>query len=210
MNLAEGIDVNKLAEVLFIGFGERTAEGYGQFRIWKPMTDVRLDEFPEKSVSVKLHCDVKSKALSVVYDKIMIEVRKLAMETATEITVDDASGRHIINRIELLMDSGEEKQVIQGKIRRGFTEIAKKNLKKFGLGRNNLFEILVEADGVRQPYFGIRWEERLQLEGLASEIEKDFGINVFEVDENKVYRTYWLWVARHLTKKMRNMEGSED
>ena len=68
----------------------------------------------------------------------------------------------------------------------------------------------MESDGAKQPYHGIRWEKKLQLEEMVSEFENDFGSGIFEVDENKVYRTYWLWVARHLAKKMRNMEGSEN
>ena len=201
IEVASDADLTKLINVLFTGLGDRISEGYGQFRVWAPMENINFEEFDVISRTVKVPEVVINKARQILKDKIMLEVKKAAMEIAFPIKRQDGQGKHIIKRIEVLMNSSLSKQAIQDEIRHNFKDTAKKNLQKIKIEGNNLFEILTESDGVKQPYASIVWKERLQLKDMTVELEKDLGTDAFVVNEDQLYRTYWLWFARHLAKK---------
>lgn len=201
VEIAADADLTKLANTLLVGLGDRTAEGYGQFRVWVPLENVQFAEFKEASKEIKVPAAVFSKARGILQDKIMLEVKKAAMEIAFPIKRQDGQGKHIVKRIEVLMNSSLSKQAIQNEIKDNFKDTAKKNLQKIHIEGNNLFEILVEADGLKQPYADISWKDRLQLKELSKELEKDLGSDAFVLDEDLLYRTFWLWFARHLAKK---------
>lgn len=202
---AENINDDSVAylnDILHNGMGWRTVEGFGQFRLWQAADAVKLEDIAaaELKPPAKLK-SVEDKVKAILRQRILIEIQKEAKKTADDAKPAD-NKKHILNRIEELMDSTSPKSDIQAKIR-VFKKKAKDNLHNVYIAKDDLCDILLEENDAVQPYAGIRWENKLKLKNNQAEnLKKDFGAAVFSMDDDEVYRYFWLWFARHAKKNM--------
>ena len=194
--------VSYLNDLLHGGMGWRTVEGFGQFRLWQAAEAVELKTLatPELKPPANLK-SVADKVKAILQQRILIEIQKEAKHTADNAKPAE-NKKHILNRIEELMDSTSSKSDIQAKIRE-FKKKAKDNLHNIYIEKDDLCDILLEENGADQPYESIRWENKLGLkDNQAENLKNDFGTDVFKPDEDKLYRYFWLWFARHAKKNL--------
>lgn len=192
----------KIKAALCAGFGKNTAEGFGQFRLWQPRDKFVVKEFAVQKPKAELNGEVKSKAATILRKLVLLQVRRQAAEDA-KINVEE-TGKHILKRVEWLMDGNNGKAAIQNEIKNTFKDTAKNNLKKLYLNNNNLYEILTEQNGAVQPYTNINWVSR--TESVTDELKNLFGEENIKPDENEVFKEYWLWFMRHAAKGVKNSD----
>lgn len=207
INLQNNTDIKSLNEVLHMGLGERVNDGYGQFRLVNPIEEFKLAKYVKPLKQIALAEEVKKKAVQIVQARILLEVRKEAMKTALETqTSGNDRNVHIMKRIESLMNSTFTKDEIQNILENEFKSKAKENLNNIEVRRYKLYERLVQKEEntgchIEHPYKDVKWEDRLEIGNLKESLENDLGQDVFEVNEDIIYRTFWLWFARHYVKK---------
>lgn len=210
-------ELNNLKEVVLKGIGDRVAEGYGQFRVWTPMENVTLNEFDEKcskfeddSQKAKALKAVKGKAFLIIKDRLLLEVRKKAKnDVVKNVKVNEYEkiGKHIIKRVEILMNAYDKKEEIKQKIKE-FKDTAQKNLQKVTIeittndnekNSVNLYDLLIEK--INTHYYVNSFDKETIVK-----FKRDFGNNVSYCTEDEMYRTYWLWFARHFVKRDKPQE----
>lgn len=209
----EGItkeDLPLLQTILAEGMGTRTEEGYGQFWLWQGSKDAyvlgQVDNTVEKP---DLSDAVKTQAKAVIHKRILTEVRKWAESLSV---VRGAPKHHILNRIETIMDSDLSKTAIQAIIS-DWKRIARNNLECLYIGDtsskeaqafndSSVYQLLLELDGAKGPYTECDWPYRIGLvPKVRKQLQSDLGDTVLTVDENMLYKEFWLWWARHAKNK---------
>ena len=94
-----------------------------------------------------------------------------------------------------------------------FNEVARKNLRQMFLDKDNFLEILTEANNVKLPYSNIEWKKTIGLNDkdlqMLQEMEQDLGKDIFLIDEDTLYREYFLWFVRH-AKKIISSKNKEE
>ena len=192
------------------GFGERIAEGFGQFRIWTPLKDSADKTWQkvalrEKSSTIPSLDAVKVDALTIIAGRIMQEIRLQAKNDVLSMTISD-KGKGTLKRIEALADSDKDKSEIMAAVS-DFRKTAKDNLFKMRLNGKPVLHMILEEENLTQPYDGIDWMNRLGLSSKAvASLKADLGISDMPFTENEVFKEYWLWFARHGTKTMKKKE----
>lgn len=216
------VDVSVLADFLVLGIGQRTNEGFGQFRLWQPLDEnvafaapavaaVKPALIPDELVN-KAKEIIRNRLLQAVYQQAEKDGRQLGGAVKNR-------GKHICKRIEHLMDSNKTKAEILDIIENDFKESAKDNLKSFKMKvqghPTDLLRIFtgVIKDGNGKPlmpYSDIAWETRIGIpEGKRRQLQNDLRAqDVFLLDEDELFRQYWLWVMRHAVKQ-RTPEGQK-
>lgn len=211
--------LNKLQDALLTGLGARTEEGYGQFRIWE--AEGKLN-FVEASASNNLERKalqpiVQQQVKLIVCQRVKEELLTKANKDAAKVAGKSSSAKSILKRVELLMASSKNKVEIQVAIA-DFKDIAKDNLDKLKLGALSIYECLmdkVEGEKSKQPYGRIDWNTRI-FNGKMNQLAKLQSGDQVDLlpQEDFMYKTYWFWFMRHLTKKVdyvevKEAEGSE-
>ena len=192
------------------GFGERIAEGFGQFRIWTPLKDSADKTWQkvalrEKSSTIPSLDAVKVDALTIIAGRIMQEIRLQAKNDVLSMTISD-KGKGTLKRIEALADSDKDKSEIMASVS-DFRKTAKDNLFKMRLNGKPVLHMILEEENLTQPYDGIDWMNRLGLSSKAvASLKADLGISDMPFTENEVFKEYWLWFARHGAKNMKKRE----
>ena len=192
------------------GFGERIAEGFGQFRIWTPLKDSADKAWQkvalrEKNSGAPSLDAVKTDALTIIAGRIMQEIRLQAKNDVLSMTISD-KGKGTLKRIEALVDSDKDKSEIMAAVS-DFRKTAKDNLFKMRLNGRPVLHMLLEEENLTQPYDGIDWLKRIGLGGKAVfSLKADLGISDIPFTENEVFKEYWLWFARHGAKNMKKRE----
>lgn len=200
--------VKALNEILYGGLGNRTQEGFGQFRLYQPFAQLSLKELEKEPDRAKLCAEVKTQARKIIKERILLEIKKQAVDDGEKNCRKFSSrSKTVLNRIEKLVNSNKTKQEIQSEIKM-FKKTAKDNLEKMFIGTDNLWEILMGK--AKLPYANIYWEERLGLNDknlkMIEDMTKDLGRDVFAVDEDTLYREYFLWFVRHAKKVIREKD----
>lgn len=196
-------DQNTLAELLYNGLGERTEEGFGQFRIWSPLANAKKAVVAVKAMAkVEIPKEVKERAIEIMQNRILVEIRKLAQEDAV-CTKAAEKAKGTLKRVELLMNSKDSKIVIKQKLAE-FKGAANSNLRDVKINGYGLDDVLLEQNGAKVPYANINWAlDKLELTAeQKNNMEKMLGINIFAPDADVLYREYWLWFMRHTAKKL--------
>lgn len=204
------IDLNTLAQVLYQGFGYRTSEGFGQFRIWQPnsltLAEENLPEVDEK-LTAPICAEVQAVAKAIVKQRLLNEYKQLAAKHANRQYLNMQSlNKNVLNRLEVLMDSSDSKLTIQQKIR-AFKAKAQNNLRQIYFKQDILLDILLEQDNNTLPYADFDVNHALKLP--QAELRADLGSD-FALSEDEKYRTYWLWFVRHAKKEMDNADIDDE
>lgn len=199
-----------LSEILYGGLGDRTQEGFGQFRLYQPFETLSLKELEDaEDKGYKLSDEVKKQAGKIIKECIFAEIKKQAVNDGDKKLELHSKSKTTLNRIENLMNSSKSKDVIQNKIR-AFNKTAIENLQNMFIGRDNLYDILTESINVKLPYKDIKWETKLGLDtqnlNLVEKMKNDLDRDVFIVDEDSLYREYFLWFIRHAKKVIKEKE----
>lgn len=194
--------VKALNSILYEGVGWRTVEGFGQFRLWQTAEKVELKTLEQGNLDKNKDIESKFKLIEnkvglILEKRILIEVQKEAKGFSD---ISKVTKKHILNRIEELMDSNLTKSQIKDNIQE-FKSTAKNNLRNIYIKDTNLYDILMEEKGAVQPYSDIKWKEKLDIK-----LESIFDDEVFEVKPDKIYKHFWLWFARHAKKKLKDKE----
>lgn len=210
--------LNEVESVLHGGLGQRTQEGFGQLRLWKPFDEIAFSYMPEPDIQMEtLPAEVVERAKLIIHTRLLQEISRKAKEHSQKLNnVALAQGKHICKRIENLMESELTKKEIQDYIKTKFKEAARKNLDniKVSVEAGNkiqpasLLKVITgefkDNDQVRMPYSGIIWENEL---GISDEkivkLKKQLCCenDLFGVNADEVYKHYWLWFMRHAVKK---------
>lgn len=198
--------INYLNEILCQGMGWRSVEGFGQFRLWQALSSDKLKDIEnpklKKPEKIELIAD---KVQAILQKRILIEVQKQAKHTADKVD-GSLDTKHIFTRIEDLMNTADSKKSIKEKII-SFKDKARGNLKKIYIGNSDLNGMLLEKKNTVSPYLGVDWTDRLKLSKAdADSLKDEFKKDVFAVDESVIYRTFWLWFARHVKKNQAKKE----
>lgn len=202
--------IKALNRILYGGLGARVEEGFGQFRLYQPFDSLTLKELEDKQKEdYVLSNEVKQQARKIIKERVLLEVKKQAVQLIDERNIKDefqSKSKTTLNRIEILMNSNKSKDIIQNEVRT-FNKPAIENLRNMFIDRDNLYDILTESMNVKLPYININWEEQLGLNDkeIIEEMRQDLGKDVFIIDENHLYREYFLWFMRHI-KKILNEE----
>ena len=192
------------------GFGERIAEGFGQFRIWTPLKDSADKTWQkvalrEKSSAIPSLDAVKADALTSIAGRIMQEIRLQAKNDVLSMTISD-KGKGTLKRIEALADSDKDKSEIMAAVS-DFRKTARDNLFKMRLNGKPVLHMILEEENLTQPYDGIDWMNRLGLSSKAvASLKADLGISDIPFTENEIFKEYWLWFSRHGAKNMKKKE----
>lgn len=202
--------IKALNRILYGGLGARVEEGFGQFRLYQPFDSLTLKELEDKQKEdYVLSNEVKQQARKIIKERIFSEIKKEAVDTGDKSFKAYSKSKTILNRIENLMNSDKSKKVIQSEVTE-FNKAAKDNLCKMFIDGDSLYDILTESMNVKLPYKDIRWEERLGLNDknlkMIEDMTKDLGKDVFFVDEDTLYREYFLWFVRHAKKIINDKE----
>ena len=192
--------LNKLNSLLNNGFGKNIAEGFGQLRLWQPDNSITISEYNVNNEKPVINRPVKEKALQILHEVVMREVRRQAAADAYSKSFRMlGSGKNILKRVEGLVRSGYGKKEIQAYIEENFKKTAKDNLKKLYFNDDTLYEILTGKDGVHQPYETLY--SKKMFENIPAELIEEFGADNIWPDENSIFKEYWLWFMRHAAKK---------
>lgn len=194
-------DLNDLTTILEQGLGDRTEEGYGQFRVWQPMSSPKISKLEDKIEEVHLNKTVKKQARQVVRKRILREIAVLAKEYAQAKNIKN----HILARIESLMDSSLSRDEIINKVKNEFKDKATSSLKKAYLNEKySVYEYLSDKK-IPQIYEAEDLLYKLGLSGKNKELfVRDLGKDIIDVSDDEVFKTFWLWYARHQRKHNRN------
>ena len=202
-----------LQAILYAGMGDRTVEGFGQFRLWNPMVNISKGNVVEEAgLRANLNKVVVERACAIIQKRILQEVHKKAKEDADAICrkqsrrIADAKGT--LKRLESLMDSVLTKSDIQTKIADEFRQIAMQNLRELHIADSNMWDCLLENNNATMPYAGINWGKKLELdEAVQASLEKDLGKNALRLSDDIIFKEYWLWFTR-FSAKYKKVEGS--
>lgn len=193
-------ELNKLNTLFYKGFGKNTVEGFGQLRLWQPDNSITISEYNVNNEKPVINRPVKEKALQILHEVVMREVRRQAAADAYSKSFRMlGSGKNILKRVEGLVRSGYGKKEIQAYIEENFKKTAKDNLKKLYFNDDTLYEILTGKDGVHQPYETLY--SKKMFENIPAELIEEFGADNIWPDENSIFKEYWLWFMRHAAKK---------
>ena len=193
-------ELNKLNTLFYKGFGKNIAEGFGQLRLWQPDNSITISEYNVNNEKPVINRPVKEKALQILHEVVMREVRRQAAADAYSKSFRMlGSGKNILKRVEGLVRSGYGKKEIQAYIEENFKKTAKDNLKKLYFNDDTLYEILTGKDGVHQPYETLY--SKKMFENIPAELIEEFGADNIWPDENSIFKEYWLWFMRHAAKK---------
>lgn len=193
--------LNKLQNVLYNGFGKNTGEGFGQFRLWQPQSELVINACEANKPKASLNKEVKAKAIAILRNLTLQEVRRQAAKDAAGFKYNPKEiVKHILKRVEWLMGSDCDKKTIQNEIKFNFRDTARNNLRKLYLNGDNLYEILTEENGTPQPYAKINWVSR--AESVTDELKQLFGEENITPDKDTVFKEYWLWFMRHAAKEV--------
>lgn len=207
LRLAEKLSGEKLQEALRQGLGKNTEDGYGQFVIWQPESNPAFAEVSSETEKQKgkitLSAEVKTTAKKIIRERLLQEVRQQAASDAQsdKLKINIANAHNILKRVEGLMYSGKSKRELQQLLSMDFKAQAKENLRAIKYNGDALYDILVEADNHVLPYRGVDWCRKMKLltQNVKS-LESLLGSGAFVLDEDEVYREYWLWFMRHAVK----------
>lgn len=213
-------DTEALAKILVSGVGQRTQEGFGQFRLWQPLTDVIIESMPEAKVDKpeELPEEIVKRVKQIIRNRLLTAVQRQAEKDARPLRKSvEKQGKHICKRIEHLMDSTKTQAEIEKIIRTEFKKTAQTNLKNLEMiytgGRTNLLKIfngeLRNKEGKSvMPYEAVRWEEQIGITAAMRErLERELKtVETFMLDSDELFRQYWLWVMRHAVKQNVNDE----
>lgn len=196
--------IEKLNKILYTGLGNRKEEGFGQFRLMQPMKGLSFKELTENiKVNTEICDEVKKQAKQIIRQRIFEEIKKQAVLDLDKKCKFNAKSKTTLNRIEALVNSNKTKQQIQNEIKE-FNKVAKVNLRQMFLDMDNFLEILTENNNVKLPYSSIKWKAKLGLNDknlhLLQEMENDLGKDIFVIDEDTIYKEYFLWFIRHAKK----------
>lgn len=205
LHLEDAVTAEKLQEALLQGLGKNTEDGYGQFVLWQPLAqpDFAKASAQKQRKSITLNSDVKKSAKAIIRERLLQEVRQQAANDAQSerLQIKAANAHNILKRVEGLMYSNKPKSEIQMIIGLDFKAAAKNNLHAIKYDGNALYDILVEGNNHVQPYRGLDWSRKLKLPGAKlKELQKLLGADAFKLEEDAVYREYWLWFMRHAVK----------
>lgn len=198
------LDTEGFNRALMQGLGKNIVDGFGQFRLWNPLTE---DFKFAKSISViekqELSLEVKTKAKEVIRNLILREVRQEAANIAgDDRLVLGKDYKNVCKRLEGLMRSDLSKLAIQEAIARDFKNKTVDNLYNMKFDNAPMYNILLELDNHKQIYNGINWESKLglgkeQLRDLRDGLDSD----AFNISEDDVFKEFWLWFMRHTARK---------
>lgn len=211
--------LNEVESVLHGGLGQRTQEGFGQLRLWKPYDEIAFSDMPESDIQVEtLPVEVVERAKLIIHTRLLQEISRKAKEHSQKLnTVALTQGKHIFKRIENLMESELKQKEIQDYIKTKFKEAARKNLDNIKVSIKmgskipsvSLLKVITGEfkanDQVLMPYSGIIWEDELGItEGKIKKLKQQLcceANDLFGISADELYKHYWLWFMRHAVKK---------
>lgn len=210
LNKIDDETIKALNEILYSGCGSRIEEGFGQFRLYEPFDNLSLHDLENvQDEKYILSDEVKEQARKIIKERILLEIKKQAVDTGNKDLKLDSKSKTVLNRIENLMDSDKSKCDIQAQIKE-FNKVAKDNLDKMYINGDSFLDILIERNNVKLPYKNIKWETKLGLNdrnlGLIEKMKQDLGKDVFVIDEDSLYKKYFLWFVRHAKKIIREKD----
>ena len=186
-----------MSEILYSGLGCRYEDGFGQFRLWQAMDNIRIIDYPEEIlIRENINSNVKENARKIIQKRILLEVRKKAIMDAER--VNPLKTKNVLNRVERIFLSNDKENIIIQEIN-GFKPIAKDNLRKIKLDGMSVYSFWFE--NLKMPYENIKWEQYLDLDDNKVKLLKnDLGNNIFTIDKDILFKEYWLWFIKHLKK----------
>lgn len=189
--------LDKISEILYSGLGCRYEDGFGQFRLWQAMDNIRIIDYPEEIlIRENISSNVKENARKIIQKRILLEVRKKAIMDAER--VNPLKTKNVLNRVERIFLSNDKENIIIQEIN-GFKPIAKDNLRKIKLDGMSVYSFWFES--LKMPYENIKWEQYLDLDDNKVKLLKnDLGNNIFTIDKDILFKEYWLWFIKHLKK----------
>lgn len=204
-------DMNKAAESVILerllkGFGERIADGYGQFRLWHLLNGTWQKAIEVSCMESGLKIDaVQKDAVKILRAEIIKEIRNSAQETVSDV-YNAGNIKNIYKKIQDLMETEKSKADIIAEISNK-SKHYKKDLSNIYIGSKLLFDCLVEknSDGPEYLKYAKGWSILEKMEFSREDIlnlQNDLGIKDIPVSDEEVYKEFWLWFMRHLVKSL--------
>lgn len=192
----------EISELLLQGFGKGCEDGFGQFRLWTAQEKIAASVVADVVEKSNVEYLIQDRCRKIVQNLILNELKRQSAEDIKSGGLKlNKNSNHILKRIEYLMYSTKTKMQIQYEIKNELKAAAKDNLTKIKLNWISLFDLLTENNGAEPFYADIKWSEKLGVsEKYADELKKVIGADIFQLDEDMAYKTYWMWFCRHAVK----------
>ena len=207
-------NLQKLAQALAAGCGDRCDEGFGQLRVWSrygfaERKDCLQGElYPDRLAVQEIRTpEVRRRAAGIVLRHISRQIRSLAYEDSQRLQGIEGK-THLFSELESLLGPREELEGAKKRFLynlRNRTEgkeqsVLSKDLKSPGLllyGRSlgTIFE-----DDRNMPYVGRDLLAEF-ADGNAQDFLREIGFSLEEQTGGTIFYDYWLWFFRHARKR---------
>lgn len=196
----------RLADLLEVCKGEQPDDGniYGKTCLYQTRA---LRANPQAEIVSEYKGSVTDKAVEVLHNKILLELRKDAVQYVEKLVDNkEKSGNNIFRRLLVLMDSNMTRQAILKEINNNFKKQARENLMKVRFKNNS--NLLEQLNSNQQVYSGCDWPVKIGLNEQDTEnLKNDLGSNIFDISEDVLFKEFWLWFIRHQLKTKDNSKA---
>lgn len=197
------------------GVGQRTAEGFGQLRIWHQQQLVPAKPETQSRPSAAAICqpEVKAKASAILRLKVLDRVRAFAAADAREAARSfPENATHMLSRLDGLLSRCKENAatafpaLLENEQRGGNTPLAK-HLEAVRIQGRKLKDIL-QKDLPKMPYADRLVTSIHQDEHLMA-LYGELGMSLPLPTDSMVFYEYWHWFFRHSRKQLKAKGGEE-
>lgn len=214
-------DMAALASILYEGIGQRTAEGYGQLRVW-PQTAGLYAARPkdhnaaaESSLPQEVSPEVAAMARRILDRRIREQIRIYAAEDAYDNETRGIDGGmagkvHFFVRLDNMLSRFQD----SASCRKEYRDCLDKEVREKSpldrslrnihvVGERTLHDLLRE-EGIPQPYGKRDWTQDMSGHAPAVvTLMKEIGMKEsnLNLEEGKYFYEYWHWFFRYARKK---------
>ena len=201
-------DYNNLNTICYEGVGQRTAEGFGQLRVWNQplITMADVDDISPKCLAQQavVSKQVQEYAMNIVTKKMQEAVRIFAaedVELSKKFFPDNY--KHLFGRLDSMLGSNPSysrshiQDCLCNELRGEATPLFRL-LHKVEIQGSTLYELLNDMAITDMPYNRRSWKETLSddIKEALKDIDENMELEHLIKDQTLFYE-YWHWFFRH-------------
>ena len=202
-------DIKRLEDVLYMGIGQRTQEGFGQLRLWNTTALVMGNTKEEDGVSAvggQIEPGLaREVAVKVVEKYILEQLKQFAHDDAYNMRFDTKPHffARMLQELGDINSAGDKRVQLSKQVNRIMEEKDKspyyKTMKNLSVNGATFEDLLGDSDAV-MPYIKA-WHEALKRRKLGTLLEAlDMKLSDKEISNGKYFYTYWYWLFRRCRK----------
>ncbi len=197
-------DAEALQRLLYGGIGDRTAEGFGQLRLWT-QASVSLADREKYQITYdvsSLHSDVQKIVRQILEKKEKERLHMQAFHDAQSLQTG-SNMTHFFGQLEALLDKARQQQSgkpLQERLQELLSKdnqhtVMDRHLRAIRLSGRELYDYLKGAGkGTDMPY-------DLQRKTPEEDLQRLKKLAQFSMQDDDAFYEYWRWFFRHSRKK---------